>query len=216
MKINKQKENISAKDVIYESFMQAPVPMSLTRADDSTYVAINKTALKYMGLKRNNVIGHKPSELGHIAKEKRDSYLEKIRKKGFAKNIPLEVNIKNWGIIHMLFSVYPVNIGKDSFILSFVTDVDENSSVNKKLYNDKFLRITRQDYGFVKGKLKQYKLTPRQREIALLSLAGSSDEEIAEKLRISDYTVKDHMKEIRKVFGIHRRSELFPKLVNMR
>jgi PAS domain S-box-containing protein len=58
--------------------------------------------------------------------------------------------------------------------------------------------------------------TPRQQEVALLVVSGDSYAQIAKKLFISEYTVKDHMKEIRKIIGVSRRSELFPKLMKLR
>jgi len=68
----------------------------------------------------------------------------------------------------------------------------------------------------IKEKLKEYDLSARRREIALLSCTGHSNREIAMKLNISEYTVKDHIKEIFDVVGVRNRSELFPKLVNLR
>lgn len=204
------------KNLISEFFMQSPIPMSISKAKDGTYVFVNDAALKFMGLKRKDVIGRKSSDLGHYPTEQRHVFIEAIREQGFAKNIPLELNIKNQGVLHMLFSVYPVTMGNETFFLSVATDVSDYKPSIKKFHNDIFLKLTAQDSKFIKTKLKQYRLTPRQQEIALLSTTGHSDGEIAKKIFISEYTVKDHMKEIRKVLGVRRRSELFPKLVNMR
>jgi len=59
-------------------------------------------------------------------------------------------------------------------------------------------------------------LTPRQQEIAILAAAGDANRIIAKKLELSEYTVKDHIKDIFKILGIKNRSELFPKLLNLR
>jgi PAS domain S-box-containing protein len=216
MKKNKRTENIQIKDLVYKLFMQAPFPMSITKAEDGTYVETNEASLKFVGLKREEIIGRKSSDLGHYPTEKRHLFIDAIKEQGFAKNIPLDLNIKNQGILHMLMMVYPVKMGKDSFFLSVATDVSNDHPFIKKMSDNKFVELTIQDYKFIKAKLKQYRLTPRQQEIAFLSTTGLSDSQIAKKLHISEYTVKDHMKEIRKIIGIHRRSELFAKLVNMR
>lgn len=216
MKSQKRTENTQIKDLIYKSFMQAPFPMSITKAKDGTYVMVNDAGLKFMRMKRRDIIGRKSSDLGHYPTEKRHLFTDAIKKQGFAKNIPLELNIGDEGILHMLMMVYPVKLGKDSFFVSIATDISNDHPFIKKLHNNKFVELTIQDYKFIKAKLKQYHLTPRQHEIALLSSTGKSDSEIAQKLNISEFTVKDHMKEIRKIIGIHRRSELFPKLINMR
>lgn len=212
----KRTEKFPVKDLISQFFMQSPIPMSITKAKDGTYVWVNEAALKFMGLKREDILGRKSSDLGHYPTEQRHLFIEAIREQGFAKKIPLELNIKNQGILHMLFSVYPVKMGNETFFLSAATDVSDNQPAIKKFHNDKFYKMTLQDSKFIKAKLKQYRLTPRQQEIALLSSTGYSDSEIAKKICISEYTVKDHMKEIRKIFGVRRRSELFPKLINIR
>jgi DNA-binding CsgD family transcriptional regulator len=68
----------------------------------------------------------------------------------------------------------------------------------------------------IEEKLKQYDLTPRQKEIALLAAIGNSNREIAAKLCITEYTVKDHCKEIFQRIGIRKRSELCPTILNWR
>jgi PAS domain S-box-containing protein len=69
---------------------------------------------------------------------------------------------------------------------------------------------------FMKEKLKKYELTTRQQEIALLAAIGHSNNEIAKILFISEYTVKDHLKEIFQRIGICKRSELCPRILELR
>lgn len=215
MKNNKQKSKLSIKDIVNEAFMNAPIPMSITNAKDGTYIEINETAVKFMGLKREEIIGKKSSVLGHFPEEKRHMFLDQIKKQGFATNIPLELKIKNEGILKMFFGVYPIKIGKDEFYLSFAHYVSNNKPVMKKFNDDKFHKMTFLDYKHIKSILAQYNLTPRQREISLLSAMGSSNRDIAKKLCISEHTVKDHLKEIYKTLDIPHRSKLIPKLLNL-
>ena len=69
---------------------------------------------------------------------------------------------------------------------------------------------------FIKEIVKQYDLTPRKREIAVMAAIGYSNEDIARKLSLSAYTIKDHLKEIFQIIGVHSRRELFPKFLNLR
>ncbi len=91
-----------------------------------------------------------------------------------------------------------------------IISIDKNSSLKIILME----RLPQQL--FFKEEIKKYKLTPRQKEITLLLSTGHSNRKIAEKLHISEYTVKDHLKDIFRVLGVHNRSELFPKLLNLR
>ena len=69
------------------------------------------------------------------------------------------------------------------------------------------------DYACIQAGLKHYDLSSRQEEIALLAARGHSNRQIAEKLFITEYTVKDHLKEIFQKIGINSRSELCPKIL---
>lgn len=69
---------------------------------------------------------------------------------------------------------------------------------------------------YVEEKLKHYDLTQRQEEITLLASMGHSNKEIARKLFIAEYTVKDHLKDIFHKLGVCKRSELCPKILQWR
>jgi PAS domain S-box-containing protein len=216
MKTNQSTTKTSIKDLIHEIFMQSPVPMCITKAEDGTYVEVNESALKYMGLKRKDVIGHSGWEFGFYPKEERGLTIDKIREQGFISNVILERNIPNEGISQMIFCIYPIKIGKKEFFFSYAQAISNNHSPIKQFQDDKFYKIKVIDEKFVKRELKQYNLTPRQQEIALLTISGNSNRNIAKKLYISEHTVKDHMKEIFHTISIHHRSELVPKLLNLR
>jgi DNA-binding NarL/FixJ family response regulator len=55
-------------------------------------------------------------------------------------------------------------------------------------------------------------LTPREREVAELIGAGLSNDEIAERLTISEPTVKTHVTHILKKFGVRQRAAIVAKL----
>lgn len=197
--------------MIYKFFMECPLPMFVTKAKDGTYVEVNKAAVKYWGLPRKRIIGQKSTALGVYPVEYRKLLMEEIRKNGFARNVVVEQQ----GLF-VLFAMYPLKVGKELFLLSAATDVCNQQTFLEKFKDDKVIKLTIHDHQFVKAKLKPYQLTQRQQDIAILSTFGHSNKEIAKVLNLSEYTVKDHMKEVYKALGIKNRGELFPKLLNMR
>lgn len=215
IKSRKRTVRTPAKDLIIKGFMEDPLPMGISRAKDGTYVEVNKAALKIMGLPRNKVIGHTSMELGFFSAEQRKLLIHEIKKQGFAKDIPGKVNINNQMVLNLLFRIHPIKRGKETFFMICATGIANHKSTIGELSNDKLFKITLKDNKFVKEKLKQYPLSPRQEEIALLSTTGHSNSEIAKKLFISPHTVKDHQKEIFRIIGIHSRNEIFPKLLNL-
>jgi PAS domain S-box-containing protein len=68
----------------------------------------------------------------------------------------------------------------------------------------------------IQANLKNYNLSGRQEEIAFLAATGYSNREIAEKLFITEHTVKDHLKEIFQKIDVRTRSELCPKILGWR
>jgi len=73
MKSRKRKAKTSIKDIIRETFMQSPIPMSIS-TEDGTYIEINEAGIKYMGLQRKEIIGRKSTDLGYVTKNK-ENYL---------------------------------------------------------------------------------------------------------------------------------------------
>jgi PAS domain S-box-containing protein len=215
MKSRKRIVKTPAEKLIIKFFMEEPLPIVITRAKDGAYVEVNKTAAKLMGLSRKQIIGHTSIELGFFSPELRKLLIDDIEKQGFATNIPGKINIKNQ-VIYLLFRAFPIKMGKETFLVVCATDVANHKSTIGEFSDDKLFKITLKDDKFVKEKFKNYQLTPRQQEIALLSATGHSNNEIAKKLFISPYTVKDHQKEIFRIIGIDSRNELFPKLLNLR
>jgi PAS domain S-box-containing protein len=69
---------------------------------------------------------------------------------------------------------------------------------------------------FIKKSMKKYAITPRKQEVALLAATGNPNRKIAEKLGISEYTVKEYLKEVFRIVGVRKRSQLFPKLSNFK
>ncbi|HNY50991.1 MAG TPA: LuxR C-terminal-related transcriptional regulator [Smithella sp.] len=211
MKKNHRKSEISEKEILYNFFQKCPYPIFITRAKDGTYIDVNENAVKFWGFKRQQIIGRTPTELGVYPIEKRNLLLKEIKENGFARN----VMVQHQGLI-VLFVIYPVKIGREMFLMSAATDVFNHQTFVKKFRGDKTIKLAVRDHEFIKAKLKQFQLTPRQKEIAILSTLGHSNTIIAKKLNISAYTVKDHVKEIFKILGIKSHRELFPKLLNIR
>jgi DNA-binding NarL/FixJ family response regulator len=51
-------------------------------------------------------------------------------------------------------------------------------------------------------------LTPREVEVAKLLVYGASNKQIAQKLSVSDFTVRDHVSCLLKKFGVTSRARL--------
>lgn len=61
--------------------------------------------------------------------------------------------------------------------------------------------------------LHEYGLTTREKHVTVLVLRGLSNKEIAAECRISELTVKDHLKHIYQKTGAHQRTALLALLL---
>ena len=57
-------------------------------------------------------------------------------------------------------------------------------------------------------------LSNRENQVVELLIKGYSDKEIARELKISAYTVNDHIKNIYRKYNVHSRFELATNIVN--
>jgi DNA-binding NarL/FixJ family response regulator len=62
---------------------------------------------------------------------------------------------------------------------------------------------------------KKFNLTKREIEVVKLICAGFSNKIIAEKLFVSEYTVKDHLKHIMEKLGANSRNQIIATLLNL-
>ena len=67
----------------------------------------------------------------------------------------------------------------------------------------------------VKAKLSEFGLSRRQTEVALLTISGLSNREIAERLFIAEETVKAHLFDIYQRTGVHTCCGLTAKLLGL-
>ncbi|MBI5562934.1 MAG: helix-turn-helix transcriptional regulator [Deltaproteobacteria bacterium] len=67
-----------------------------------------------------------------------------------------------------------------------------------------------EERGLYRG-LTRFGLSPREKEVCVLTMSGLPNREIAQRVFITEQTVKDHLHNVFKKMDIHRRSELWTK-----
>ena len=215
MKNSNQTKKATVESIVYNGIMNSPIPSWITKLKDGKYIEINKSAARYMGLKRENIIGRKTVEFGIITKEQRQLLIDEIKKDGFVKNIPVMIKIDDQ-VIQAFMAAHKFKQGKENLLFNFIYAIPNHKQHIKSSQKDSFYKLLLLDLNFINNMLKKYNLTPRQKEITILSATGKSNGDIAKELCISLHTVKDHLKEIFKTISINHRSELIPKLLNLR
>jgi DNA-binding CsgD family transcriptional regulator len=81
----------------------------------------------------------------------------------------------------------------------------------------KFLMVIIEKFAHLRGmdldKTKEhFHLSRREIDVAKLILRGCSNKDMAEKLFVSEYTIKDHLKHIMKKMGVSTRTKIMSKI----
>ena len=62
--------------------------------------------------------------------------------------------------------------------------------------------------------IRDFHLTRREIEVIRLICEGAANKEIADKMKISEFTVRDHIKNILAKMNLHTRNEVVAFLIN--
>ena len=110
-------------DYLKTIFWKAPNPMSITTAKEGIYIDVNEAFTKFFGVRRQDVIGKKSVDFGHMTKEKRLKMLNDIKEKGYTKNLLFQFRTKNNELQFVLLNTAPIKIKKLAVLLSVGTDI---------------------------------------------------------------------------------------------
>jgi DNA-binding NarL/FixJ family response regulator len=100
------------------------------------------------------------------------------------------------------------NMDPDEWLKYLHALLDDNSEVAREMADRLFLRFYPGQGAFHGGDPDPSMLTSRERQIAAFVAEGDNNRQIAEKLLISEHTVKNHMKNILEKLGFENRVQL--------
>lgn len=116
-----------------KAFRQSSVFMALTTLKEGRYVDVNNVFLKFIGMKRDEVIGRTSREIGYITEEQRAELLNELKTKGCVENLELQVRTKNGQIRYGLFSTVMMTIDNEKYLLTDVVDITDRKAMEKTL-----------------------------------------------------------------------------------
>jgi len=106
---------------------------SITDATTGKFIDVNENFIEFCGLSKEEIIGKSSLELNLIANiEQREEIINSIKKKGYSKDMILEIN-SNRGTKWISVSGHAVNIaGKDCFLTAMI-DITERKKSRKSI-----------------------------------------------------------------------------------
>lgn len=106
-------------------FRDAPVWIAITDLEDGTFLEVNEEALRAGGFSREEVIGHRSTEIGWIAPEDRARMVGAVKQTGQIGGMELSFRTKQGEVLRGIVSGETIEIGGRKCLLTVTVDITE-------------------------------------------------------------------------------------------
>ena len=206
-----------------KSFRLSPVPTTIGTVDDHRFVEVNDAFVRAMGYAADEVVGRTADDLLLWAEARvRRAFEAELARAGAVRGFEARFHAKGGRETDCLVSAETVTINDQRCILCAFQDITERKRSESELVaaieaamSDtswfsrgviEKLAAMRQLSGPASSAVRLDELTAREREIVGLICRGLADAAIATELKVSPYTVRNHVASLYKKIGVNRRS----------
>jgi PAS domain S-box-containing protein len=144
------KETRVNQEKFTKAFLQSSVPVGITTLKEGRFVEVSDAFLRFMGRKRNEVVGNTATGIGFITEEQRRAFFKELNKKGRVENLEMKVRSKDGALIEGLFNAVMMNLKYEKYLLTVMTDITE-----RKRWEDE-LRASEERYRFLVRNTSDY------------------------------------------------------------
>jgi PAS domain S-box-containing protein len=212
-----------------KAFRLAPVPTTISTADDHRFVEVNDSFMRILGYQAQDVVGRKVHELGlWLDDGERRRFETELAKTGAVRDFEARFQVKDGGDIDCLVSAEAIMLSDRACILCSFQDITKRRRSEEELV--KAIEAVMADASwFSRGVVEKLAalrhparpgqspaqaaasvadLTAREREVLTLVCQDKSDPEIAMELHLARNTVRNHVASLYQKLGVNRRSAL--------
>ena len=206
------------------AFRLAPVPMVVSLLDDLRILDVNEAFVETLGHAAAETIGRTADDLKLWgASAARQRFEEDVQATGRVRNQDVRLMTKTGWLLDCLASAEIVTIAGERCILTVLQDITERKRSEAELFEA--IEAVMQDTSWfsrtIIEKLAHLRhpertetarteladLTPREREVLGLLCRGMNGDGIAQALRLSRNTVRNHLATLYGKIGAHGRSD---------
>jgi PAS domain S-box-containing protein len=114
-------------------FDHSPIPITLSRASDGKFVAVNDSFLSFSGFSREEVLGHNSIELGVYADPtQRAAVVGELHKNGRLHGLQVPFRTKSGRVRDNVLWLELLTIGAEKFVLGMSLDVTEQKQAEQQ------------------------------------------------------------------------------------
>jgi PAS domain S-box-containing protein len=211
-----------------KAFRLAPVPTTISSADDHRLVEVNDAFTRVLGYQAQDVVGYQVQDLGlWIDRDDRRRFETELAKTGTVRDFEAHLRGKGGEEVECLVSAETITLSDRACVLCCFQDITARRRSEEELV--KAIEAVMADASwFSRGVVEKLAalrhpprpgqspaqatgiadLTPRELEVLTLVCRGKSDPEIAAELRLARNTVRNHLASLYQKLGVNRRSAL--------
>ena len=212
-----------------KAFRLAPVPTTLSTADDHRFIEINEAFTRVLGYQGHDVVGYPADDIGlWVDDEERRRFEAELARTGSVRDFETYLRVKGGAEIDCLVSAETITLSDRACILCSFQDITARRRSEEELV--KAIEAVMADASwFSRGVVEKLAalrhpprpgqspaqaaasvadLTAREREVLTLVCQGKSDPEIGIELKLARNTVRNHVASLYQKLGVNRRSAL--------
>lgn len=212
-----------------KAFCLAPVPTTISTADDHRLIEINEAFSRVLGYRAQDVVGLCADDIGLWVDDKERCRFEaELAKTGSIRDFEAYMRVKGGGDIDCLLSADTITLSDRRCVLCSFQDITARRRSEDELV--RAIEAVMSDASwFSRGVVEKLAalrhpprpgqspaemaasvadLTPREREVLTLVCRGRSDPEIGAELKLARNTVRNHVASLYQKLGVNRRSAL--------
>jgi PAS domain S-box-containing protein len=115
------------------AFKLSPIPISLTRLNDGTFIDINDAFVKLLGYTHKEVKGLKTTDVNIWDVYTRNKTMAALKERGTLKDIELIIRNKKGELLDTLSTLQVIKIGGEDCLLAMILDITERKKAEEQL-----------------------------------------------------------------------------------
>lgn len=118
-------------------FRENPLPTSLTRLENSLLIEVNQAWSDLTGYSSKEVLGKSLDDFNFLNREARQQLRQEYLAQGQIKNKELEILCRNGDVRQVLFSVVPIRLAQQAYLLNLLLDITERKKAEAEVASRK-------------------------------------------------------------------------------
>ena len=124
-----------SEDRFFKAFHSSPVGLSISRTNDGTFIDINQSFLIMFGYKREELVGHKATELNIYDNPiERKEIVRQLEQQGKLLNYEVTARTKTGAEINVLTSAEKIEINGQAHVIWTSIDITDRKKAEKEVF----------------------------------------------------------------------------------